>query len=170
VNEPSAINIYQPEFDDTSGREPRPGYMALRSYVARKAGSRRLGASLWHIAPGEAAYPYHWHLGEEELLVVLEGAGGRLRTVDGWRALERGEVLSFLTGEQGAHQVANEGPDTLVFLAVSTAGAPDICIYPDAGKLGAFERGPNGTGVWEFYERADEVGYWKGVEPPSSTD
>ena len=63
-------------------------------------------------------------------------------------------MLSFPTGEEGAHQVLNDGRETLVFLAVSTARAPDICIYPDAGKLGAFERGPNGTGVWEFYRRA----------------
>ena len=55
---------------------------------------------------------------------MIDGAGGRLRTAEGWRALERGEVLAFPTGEQGAHQVANEEPDTLVFLAVSTAGSP----------------------------------------------
>ena len=108
-------------------------------------------------------------VGEEELLVVIDGHG-RLRTPDGWQTLERGAVLSFLTGEDGAHQVVNDGEVTLVFLAVSTAGAPDICIYPDAGKLGAFERGPNGTGVWEFYRREDEAGYWSGVEPPTSTD
>ncbi len=165
MSESSDLNIYQPEFDETPGREPRAGFMALRSYLGRRAGSTRLGASLWHVAPGEAAYPYHWHLGEEELLVVLEGSG-RLRTPEGWRPLVRGEVLSFPTGEQGAHQVLNNGSETLVFLAVSTAGAPDICIYPDSGKLGAFERGPNGSGVWEFYRREDEAGYWSGVEPP----
>jgi uncharacterized cupin superfamily protein len=165
----SDLNIYRPEFDDTPGREPRPGFMAQRSYLGRKAGAKRLGASLWHVAPGEAAYPYHWHLGEEELLFVVEGHG-RLRTPAGWQALERGAVLSFLTGEDGAHQVVNDGDETLVFLAVSTAGAPDICIYPDAGKIGAFERGPNGTGVWEFYRREDEAGYWSGVEPPTGTD
>jgi uncharacterized cupin superfamily protein len=159
------LNIYEPEFDETPGREPRPGFMALRSYLGRKAGSTRLGASLWHVAPGEAAYPYHYHLGEEELLVVVEGKG-RLRGPDGWQPLERGAVLSFGTGEQGAHQVMNDGPETLVFLAVSTAGAPDIVIYPDAGKLGAAERGPDGSGVWEFYRREDEVGYWSDVVPP----
>jgi uncharacterized cupin superfamily protein len=143
--------------------------MALRSYAGRRAGSRRLGASVWHVAPGEAAYPYHWHLGEEELLVVIEGTG-RLRTPAGWEPLERGAILGFPTGEEGAHQVVNDGDETLVFLAISTAGAPDICIYPDANKLGAFERGPNGSGVWEFYRRDDEAGYWSGVEPPTSTD
>ncbi len=158
-------NVYRPEFDETPGREPRDGFLAQRMYVGRRAGARRLGASLWHVPPGEAAYPYHYHLGEEELLVVLDGAG-RVRTPDGWGPLERGSVLGFATGEAGAHQVVCDGPETLVFLAISTAGAPDICVYPDAGKVGAFERGPGGSGLWEFYRREDEVGYWAGVEPP----
>ncbi|MEO9176808.1 MAG: cupin domain-containing protein [Gaiellales bacterium] len=160
------LNIYEPEFDETPGREPREGFMARRSYLGRRASATRLGASLWHVAAGEAAYPYHFHLGEEELLVVVEGSG-QLRTPAGWEPLERGAVLSFPTGEAGAHQVVNDGSETLVFLAVSTAGAPDICVYPDAGKIGAFERGPNGSGVWEFYRREDEAGYWSGVVPPA---
>jgi uncharacterized cupin superfamily protein len=35
---------------------------------------------------------------------VIDGSG-RLRTPDGWRALERGEVLSFPTGEEGGSGV-----------------------------------------------------------------
>ncbi len=30
--------------------------------------------SLWEVPPGETAYPYHFHLAEEEVLVVLNGA------------------------------------------------------------------------------------------------
>ena len=90
-----------------------------------------------------------------------------MRTPDGWAPLERGDVLGFETGEAGAHQVVCDGPETLVFLA-SRPRAPRLCVYPDSGKVGAFERGPNGTGLWEFYRREDEVGYWSGVEPPTS--
>jgi hypothetical protein len=38
--------------------------------------------------------------------------------------------------------------------------------YLDSGKLGAFERGPDGTGVWELYGRTDAVPYWTGESPP----
>jgi uncharacterized cupin superfamily protein len=38
--------------------------------------------------------------------VVLEGTPS-LRTPDGWRELEQGEVVSFLRGEDGAHQIVN---------------------------------------------------------------
>lgn len=129
---------------------------------------QRLGASLWEVPPGESAYPYHYHLGDEELLVVLDG-DGEVRTPQGWRPLKGGEVVAFVPGEAGAHQVRCPGPATLRFLAVSTAGAPDIVIYPDSGKLGAFERRSDGGGVWELHRRSDRVGYWDG-EPGASTD
>jgi hypothetical protein len=68
-------NIYRPELDEPAGREPHAGFLAQRSYLGRRLGTKRLGASLWHVPPGEAAYPYHFHLGEEELLVVIDGTG-----------------------------------------------------------------------------------------------
>ena len=61
--------------------------------------------SLWEVGPGEAAYPYHLHVAEEEMLVVLEGRPS-VRSPEGWRELEEGEVISFQAGEPGAHQVA----------------------------------------------------------------
>ena len=94
-------NIYEPEYD-----EPReqPGFRARRARLSRQAGSERLGLSVWELPPGEASYPYHYHLGEEELLVVLAGQPD-LRTPEGWRRLQRGEVVAFARGEDGAHQL-----------------------------------------------------------------
>ena len=54
-------------------------------------------------------------------------------------------MLSFPRGQSGGHQVANWGDVTARFLAVSTSGTPDLVVYPDSGKLGAFERLPDGT-------------------------
>jgi hypothetical protein len=85
--------------------------------------------SLWELPPGEAAYPYHYHLAEEELVLVLEGQPS-LRTPDGWRVLQEGEVVPFLRGEQGGHQLVNRTEDTVRFLAFSTNGEPDIVLYP----------------------------------------
>jgi uncharacterized cupin superfamily protein len=78
---------------------------------------------VWEVPPGQAAYPYHYHLTVEELLVVLDG-DGELRTPAGWRPLERGEVVPSTPGDGGAHQVRCTGPGTLPFLAVSTPRAP----------------------------------------------
>ena len=105
------VNIENPHYD-----EPREGegFRCKRARISRQAGAERLGVSLWEVPPGQAAYPYHAHLTEEELVIVLEGRPS-LRTPSGWRELEQGEVVSFLRGEQGAHQIVNRGDTTIRF-------------------------------------------------------
>ena len=122
--------------------------------------------SLWEVPPGEAAYPYHHHLTEEELLVVLDGRPS-LRTPNGWRELAEGEVVAFPRGEGGAHQLANRTSETIRFLAISTSGEPDIVIYPDSGKLGANERLPEGGGLRAMFRMADTVDYHEGEQAPA---
>jgi hypothetical protein len=54
-------------------------------------------------------------------------------------------------------------------LAFSTSGEPDIVIYPDSGKLGAFQRLPQGGGVRSMFRMADGVAYHDGEQPPDIT-
>ena len=159
-------NINDPRFD-----EPRehPGFRALRARIGRQAGSERLGLSLWELPPGEAAYPYHFHYTEEELLLVLEGRPS-LRTPQGWRGLQEGEVVAFPRGQAGGHQIANRTAGTVRFLAFSSNGEPDIVAYPDSGKLGAAERLPDGGGLRAFFRTADAVDYYEGERPPAGAE
>jgi uncharacterized cupin superfamily protein len=156
-------NINDPTFD-----EPRehPGFRCRRARVSRQAGSDRLGLSVWELPPGEAAYPYHYHLAEEELVVVLDGHP-TLRTLDGWRELQEGEVVPFLRGERGAHQIVNRTNDTVRFLAFSTNGEPDIVIRPDSGTLDACERLPQGGGLRAIFRMDNAIDYYDGEVPPA---
>jgi uncharacterized cupin superfamily protein len=155
-------NFNQAHFD-----EPRehPGFRAQRARLGRQAGAARLGLSLWEVGAGEAAYPFHYHLGEEEMVVVLEGELS-LRTPTGWRELREGEVVSFLRGEAGAHQLVNRTRRSARFLAISTSGDPDIVVYPDSGKVGAVERLPQGGGLQAMFRGAETVDYYEGEHPP----
>lgn len=157
-------NIYAPEFD-----EPRehPGFNARRARMGYQLATQRLGISVWELPAGQAAYPYHLHLAEEEAVVVLEGTPA-LRTPDGWRELERGEVVSFPAGEAGAHQLVNRTEEPVRLLAISTHGQPDIVLYPDSGKVGVAERLPTGGGLRQFFNADDRVGYWDGETPPAA--
>jgi len=155
-------SIEQPDYDEL--RE-LPGFQCRRARLSRQAGSERLGLSLWEVPPGEAAYPYHLHLGDEELVVVLDGRPS-LRTPAGWRGLERGEVVAFLRGEEGAHQIVNRSDEPVRFLAFSPNGEPDIVVQPDSDKLGVFERIEQGNGLRAFFRRADSVHYSEGEQPP----
>lgn len=153
-------NVFEPEFDEDRDHD---GFRARRARLGRQLGTERLGLSLWEIPPGEKAYPYHFHLTEEEVLVVLEGAP-TLRAPNGNRRLSRGEAIRFPVGEAGAHQLSNEGDATVRLLALSTHGAPDVIIYPDSGKLSAAERLPHSDGRKHYFRIADEVDYWEGEE------
>jgi uncharacterized cupin superfamily protein len=151
-------NINDPEFD-----EPRehPGFRARRARIGYQLGSERIGLSLWEVDPGQTAYPYHFHLTEEEVVIVLEG-GLELRTPTGTRGLEVGEVVRFARGEAGAHQIVNPSAVPGRFLSTSTHGEPDIVFYPDSDKVGASERLPHGGGVRLVFRRRDAVDYYDG--------
>jgi uncharacterized cupin superfamily protein len=155
-------NLYRPDFDEL---RRHPGFNCDRARVGRQAGCERLGASVWSIPAGETAYPYHFHLGEEELVFVLSGRPS-LRTPSGWRELEEGEVVAFRIGERGAHQLANRTADEVRVLAISTGGAPDIVLYPESGKVGAFERRPEGGGLYALFRAGDAVDYWDSETAP----
>jgi uncharacterized cupin superfamily protein len=157
-------NILDPKFDEL---RDHPGFMARRARLGYALGSEGLGASLWELPPGEAAYPYHFHYSDEELLFVLSGRP-TLRTPTGKRVLEPGEAVHFPLGEEGAHQVSNPTDEEVRFLSVSTNGAPDVVVYPDSNKISASERTPSGEGLHTFFDRGSEVDYWQGETPPAA--
>jgi uncharacterized cupin superfamily protein len=159
-------NINEPLFDEPREHE---GFRALRARVARQAGSERLGLSLWEVPPGQAAYPYHFHYAEEELVVVIEGSPS-LRTPGGWKELKEGEVVAFARGESGGHQIVNRTGETVRFLAFSTSGEPDVVCYPDSEKLGVFERLSGGGGLRALFRIGDAVDYHDGERWPPSEE
>jgi uncharacterized cupin superfamily protein len=163
---PDRANLFEPEFDT---EHDRPGFTYRRARLGRQAGAERLGASLYELAPGQAQWPMHYHLGNEELLIVIRGRP-MLRTRGGERELGEGEVVALPVGERGAHQVVNRTDEPVRVLIVSEMTGPDIVVRPESGKLSAFGRAPGSPDDegehWVFFER-DQVGFWDREEPPS---
>ena len=150
-------NINNPDFNDSRDVE---GFRARRAKVGHQAGAVKTGLSYWEVGPGQAAYPYHAHLTEEEIIVVLEGRPS-LRTPEGWRELDQGEVVVFPTGEPGAHQLVNKTDATIRFLAFSNSGDPEIVVQIDARKYGVRDGGSQTT---EWFRQDDAVGYFEGLD------
>jgi uncharacterized cupin superfamily protein len=124
-------NIYEPDFDVTSDQTP---YVWQRALVGRAAGSERLGASLFVLPPGGTTFPLHAHLHNEELLIVVAGTP-TLRTLDDERTLAHGDVVAFLAGRAGAHQLRNDSDQPVSLLIVSTMVAPEINLFPDTDEI-----------------------------------
>ena len=56
---------------------------------------------VYEVPPGKSAYPYHYHLKNEETFFILKGQG-LLRTEEGERTVRAGDLLFFPAGENGA--------------------------------------------------------------------
>lgn len=107
-------------------------------------GSELWGGTIYELQPGERVCPYHWHVSEEEWLLVLEGSP-TLRTPEGERGLRPWDVAVFVREEAGAHEVRNDGGEVVRVLMLSTRSTHEICVYPDSGKIGAGWDRPDGT-------------------------
>ncbi|HET7507427.1 MAG TPA: cupin domain-containing protein [Solirubrobacterales bacterium] len=153
-------NIYEPEFE--KGERPE-GFKSRRARVGYELSTELIGCSVWEIPPGQAAYPYHYHYSDEELVIVLEGEPG-LRTPEGTRTLERGEAVRFPLGEEGAHQIFNASEEIVKLIAISSSGRPDVIVYPDGDKVGFGERLPQGGGMRLFFRCEDATSYFEGEE------
>jgi uncharacterized cupin superfamily protein len=99
----------------------------------------KLGAGFDILEPGKIGCPYHYHLAQEEMFVILEGEG-TLRVAGERVPVRAGDVIVIPPGPEYPHHLINTGSAPMKFLSISTQEAPEICYYPDSNKLGAFAK------------------------------
>jgi uncharacterized cupin superfamily protein len=151
-------NVFSENWDE--GYPPRAGYeQKLKRLVPA---GQDLGLSLYELEPGKTQAPLHFHHGSEELVLVLRGRP-TLRTTEGERQLEPGDVVHFPKGPAGAHQLYNHGDEPARYVVAASHASPDVVEYPDSGKLAAMARGE--TPLWTMHRRADAVDYFEDEEP-----
>lgn len=141
-------------------------FRVRRKPLSKAAGNQKLGCSLYELPPGCRAYPYHYHLGNEEAIYVLEGSG-TLRLGGEEIAIATGDYVAFPTSESAAHQLINTGDTPLRYLCFSTMSEPDVVAYPDSDKVGIFTgAAPGGAKeqrtLNKFFPADAEVNYWEG--------
>jgi uncharacterized cupin superfamily protein len=116
-----------------------------------------LGATVYELGPGNFAV-YHFHHGAEELMIVLRGSP-TLRTPDGDRLLEEGEVVHFPTGPAGAHGIRNDTDEPVRYVMVSDHPSPEVAEYPELGQITAQASTGSQTGerLWLVYDVPSET-------------
>lgn len=145
------FNLLDGELDEA---EERPGYRHARTVVGRRLGAEILGGTVYEVPPGERLWPYHWELGCEEFAIVVSGRP-TVRTPEGERALEPGDVVHFPEGEAGAHQFVNRSDAPFRLLIGSTKSPLAVAFFPDDGKLMVWRQGRD-----ELVVRDEAVPYW----------
>jgi len=149
-------NIATPEFatDDT---DP-PGYRSGLFRLGALLGASRTGLSVYELPPGQALCPYHYEFGEEEWLIVLSGTPS-VRDPDGIQQLAPWDVVCFVTGPEGAHQVRNDSAEPARVVMFSNTVQPSVSVYPDSDKVGIW---PGDQAMNFIVERSSAVDYWHG--------
>jgi uncharacterized cupin superfamily protein len=150
------FNVYADEWEN---ERDRPGFR----WRHRRVGGEKLAFGLYELPPGERTFPYHFHYGNEEWLIVLVGTS-TLRTTEGERELTAGDAVCFPTGPAGAHQVINRSDQPARVLILSSLVEPSISMYPDSDKVGLR------PGVEEDtlnFQRETAVDYWEGERDSS---
>jgi uncharacterized cupin superfamily protein len=137
-----------------------------RKSLGSAAGGEKLGCSLFEVPPGRRAWPYHYHLANEEAIYVLEGSG-MLRVGEEEVPVSQGDYVALPAGAEGAHQLMNSSEAVLRYLCFSTMVEPDVMVYPDSEKVGisggAAPGGPKAKRTFSKFLRGDvEVGYYDG--------
>ena len=127
--------------------------------VVRRLGRRVLGASLYELPPGESTFPYHYELGNDEMLVVLTGRP-TLRAPDGERELRPGDCVLFPSGPSGAHQLTNRSNEPTRVLLVSNFALPRAAVQVDSNKM-MIRWGPESE-ERHWFRIDDAADYWEG--------
>ena len=140
--------------DVPPSEEDRPGWEQVERRIGMHLGARTTGMTLMEIAPAAKSCPFHCHSAEEELFVVLDGAG-TLRLGDERHDLRPGHVVSRPAGTRIAHQFI-AGDTGMNVLAYSNIDPNDLSFYPDSNKVRL--RGLN------VMMRVEPVDYWDGED------
>jgi uncharacterized cupin superfamily protein len=150
------VNLSDPTFIyDT---EDPDGFCSGMVRLGPDFGAQQTGTSLYELPPGQALCPYHYEYGEEEWLLVLAGRPS-VRDPDGTHGLEPLELVFFPRGPEGAHQVRNDGDETVRVLMWSTVVVPTATVYPDSDKIGIWTGNADDD---VMVQRSSGFDYWHG--------
>ncbi|MGA0611173.1 cupin domain-containing protein [Caldimonas sp. KR1-144] len=118
--------------------------------------ARKLGAAIDVVPPGKRSCPYHLHHAQEEMFIVIEGEG-TLRVAGEMVPIRAGDVIFIPPGKDYPHHIINTSEAPLKYLSISTKEKPEICEYPDSGKVMAWA-----PGVDLLNRPGINVDYWDG--------
>ncbi|MCG8693888.1 MAG: cupin domain-containing protein [Minwuiales bacterium] len=142
-------------------------FAAKLGRIGPMVGARQLGCMLTVVPPGKRAFPFHAHHANEEMFVILSGAG-EYRMGEERTPLAEGDVVCAPAGgPETAHQIINTGDGDLRYLAISTMSQPEVVEYPDSGKFATISMVPEdgnylAARILYVGRTENSLDYWEG--------
>ncbi len=140
--------------------ERPPLYADQSAQLGPGTAARKMGCGIDIVLPGKMSCPYHFHHAQEEMFVVLEG-NGTLRVAGERLPITAGDVIFIPAGPEYPHHIINTSDAPLKYLSLSTKEYPEVCEYPDSGKLMAFSWKDGQSTLRGIHHKSTSVDYWE---------
>ncbi len=116
----------------------------------------RVGVAIEELPPGKQSCPFHFHMLEEEHLLVLEGEC-TLRLGEDRLRFKAGDYAVFPAGDKVGHCLVNETDSVCRYVVIGENNPNENCVYPDSNKV-------SNRWLGERYDRAATCDYWDGED------
>jgi len=115
-----------------------------------------VGVAIEELPPGKQSCPFHFHMLEEEHLLVLEGEC-TLRLGEERITFRAGDYAVFPAGDKVGHCLVNETDRDCRYVVIGENNPNESCVYPDSNKV-------SNRWLGERYDRAATRDYWDGED------
>lgn len=109
-------------------KEMMQGRSSLR--LGDAGGLTQFGANLVILQPGAMSSLRHWHLREDEFIMVVQGVCTLVQDA-GATEMYLGDCAAFRAGDPDGHHVVNRTDAEVRFLVVGTRAPREVATYSD---------------------------------------
>lgn len=112
--------------------EPYATMMTGRSSLrlGDAGGLTQFGVNLVRLEPGAMSSLRHWHLNEDEFVMVTQGECVLVQDA-GETVMRAGDCAAFVAGKTDGHQFINRTDQVAAFLVVGTKAKAEVATYSD---------------------------------------
>jgi len=114
------------------------GRSSLR--LGQAGGLSQFGVNLVTLAPGAMSSLRHWHLNEDEFVMVTEGECTLVQDA-GQTVMRPGDCAAFPAGRPDGHHFLNRAEAPARFLVVGTKAPREVATYSDVDLVVEMEAG-----------------------------
>lgn len=118
--------------------EMMAGRSSLR--LGDAGGLTQFGVNLVRLAPGALSSLRHWHLAEDEFVMVTEGHC-TLITDEGATLMEPGDCAAFPANTPNGHHFINHTDKPASFLVIGSKAKREVATYSDVDLMVTMEAG-----------------------------
>jgi uncharacterized cupin superfamily protein len=119
----------------TDSRAPE-NFRVRSRHLSKSTGPQpyKIGVAIEELPPGNQNNPAHYHLREEEHVLILAGKL-TVRIGQAFHVMNAGDYVRFPAGSPYEHCLFNHTTEVCRFIVIGGNDPDDVCVYPDSNKV-----------------------------------